>query len=139
MCHPVDREIFFKSPVPLVYELLPRTANPATAATATERLVLALARQASSQKHQGVEVPTSQVLYYISCLLLRIIFTEMRLNLCRSCLSRAQAGPGRTFKQESEEISPKHVQRLNLIPVLCQTNKRGERLIPRHPSTDCAG
>ena len=32
-------------------------------------------------------------------------------------LSRTQAGPGRTVKQEQEEISPNHVQRLNLISV----------------------
>ena len=33
-------------------------------------------------------------------------------------LSRTQARPGRTVKQEQEEISPNHVQRLNLISVL---------------------
>ena len=33
-------------------------------------------------------------------------------------LSRTHAGPGRTVKQEQEEISPNHVQRLNLISVL---------------------
>ena len=32
-------------------------------------------------------------------------------------LSRTQAGPGRTVKQEQDEISPNHVQRLNLISV----------------------
>ena len=32
-------------------------------------------------------------------------------------LSRTQAGPGRTVKQEQEEISPDHVQRLDLISV----------------------
>ena len=32
-------------------------------------------------------------------------------------LSRTQAGPGRTVKQEQEEISPNHVQRINLISV----------------------
>ena len=32
-------------------------------------------------------------------------------------LSRTQAGPGRAVKQEQEEISPNHVQRLNLISV----------------------
>ena len=32
-------------------------------------------------------------------------------------LSRPQAGPGRTVKQEQEEISPNHVQTLNLISV----------------------
>ena len=36
-------------------------------------------------------------------------------------LSRTKAGPGRTVKQEQEqeEISPNHVQRLNLISVQC--------------------
>ena len=29
-------------------------------------------------------------------------------------LSRTQSGPGRTVKQEQEEISPNHVQKLNL-------------------------
>ena len=33
-------------------------------------------------------------------------------------LSRTQAGPGRTVKQEQEEISPNHVQRINLISVV---------------------
>ena len=33
-------------------------------------------------------------------------------------LSRTQAGQGRTVKQEQEEISPNHVQRLNLISVV---------------------
>ena len=32
-------------------------------------------------------------------------------------LSRTQAGPGRTFKQEQEQTSPNHVQRINLISV----------------------
>ena len=32
-------------------------------------------------------------------------------------LNTTQAGPGRTVKQEQEEISPNHVQRINLISV----------------------
>ena len=32
-------------------------------------------------------------------------------------LSMTQAGPGRTVKQEQEESSPNHVQRINLISV----------------------
>ena len=32
-------------------------------------------------------------------------------------LSRTQAGPGRTVKKEQEEISPNHVQRINLLSV----------------------
>ena len=37
-------------------------------------------------------------------------------------LSNSQAGPGRTVKQEQEEISPNHVQRINLISVLLLRN-----------------
>ena len=33
-------------------------------------------------------------------------------------LSRTKAGPGRTVKQEREEISSNHVQRVNLISVV---------------------
>ena len=33
-------------------------------------------------------------------------------------LSRTQAGPGRTVEQEQGEISPNHVQRINLISVI---------------------
>ena len=40
-------------------------------------------------------------------------------------LSRTQAGPGRTVKQEQEEISPSHVQRLNLISVHLAKQKDG--------------
>ena len=36
-------------------------------------------------------------------------------------LSRTHAGPGRTVKQEQEEISPNHIQRLNLISVQRRT------------------
>ena len=36
----------------------------------------------------------------------------------QNLLSRTQAGPGRTVKKEQEEISPNHVQRLNLFSVL---------------------
>ena len=32
-------------------------------------------------------------------------------------LSRTQAGPGRTVKHEQEDVSPNHVQRINLISV----------------------
>ena len=35
--------------------------------------------------------------------------------------SRTQAGPGRTVKQEQEQISPNHVQRINLISVYGET------------------
>ena len=31
--------------------------------------------------------------------------------------SRTQAGPGRTVKQEQDEISPNHIQKLNFISV----------------------
>ena len=35
----------------------------------------------------------------------------------QNLLSRTQAGPGRTVKKEQQEISPNHVQRINLISV----------------------
>ena len=35
----------------------------------------------------------------------------------QNLLSRTQAGPGKTVKKEQEEISPNHVQRINLISV----------------------
>ena len=35
----------------------------------------------------------------------------------QNLLSRTQAGPGRAVKKEQEEISPNHVQRINLISV----------------------
>ena len=35
----------------------------------------------------------------------------------QNLLSRTQAGPGRTVKKEQEEISPNHVQIINLISV----------------------
>ena len=35
----------------------------------------------------------------------------------QNLLSRTQAEPGRTVKKEQEEISPNHVQRINLISV----------------------
>ena len=38
-------------------------------------------------------------------------------------LSRTQAGPGRTVKEKQEEISPNHVQRINLISVQCVFQK----------------
>ena len=38
-------------------------------------------------------------------------------------LSRTQAGPGRTVKQEQEEMSPNPVQRLNLISVELQVTE----------------
>ena len=45
-------------------------------------------------------------------------------------LSRTQAGPGRAVKQEQEEISPNHVQRINLISVFgthCQVSYSKKR------------
>ena len=35
----------------------------------------------------------------------------------RILLSRTQAGPGRTVKEEQEQISPNHIQKINLISV----------------------
>ena len=49
----------------------------------------------------------------ISCL---IMYRDEIYSL-QILLSRTKAGPGRTVKQEQEEISPNHVQRLNLITV----------------------
>ena len=47
----------------------------------------------------------------------QIVFGLYELQETR-VLSRTQAGPGRTVKQQQEEISPNHVlQRLNLISV----------------------
>ena len=40
-----------------------------------------------------------------------------RLKGVQIVLSNSQAEPGRTVQQEQEEISPNHVQRLNLISV----------------------
>ena len=34
-------------------------------------------------------------------------------------LSRTQAGPGRAVKEQQEQNSPNHVQRINLISVQC--------------------
>ena len=39
-------------------------------------------------------------------------------------LSSTQAGPGRTVNQEQEEISPNHMQRLNLISVCINVSYR---------------
>ena len=39
------------------------------------------------------------------------------INSLQILLSRTQAGPGRTVKQEQEEISPNHAQTINLISV----------------------
>ena len=39
----------------------------------------------------------------------------------QNLLSRTQAGPGRTIRKEQEEISPNHIQRINLISVRVQT------------------
>ena len=47
-------------------------------------------------------------------------------------LSRTQAGPGRTVKKEQEEISPNHVQRINLISVNCM-----KLLRQRHDCSFC--
>ena len=46
-------------------------------------------------------------------------------------LSRTQAGPGRTVKREQEEISPNHVQRINLSSVKGVRNVCGRVLTAR--------
>ena len=48
-------------------------------------------------------------------------------------LLSTQAGPGRTVKQEQEEISPNHVQRLNLISVEHQSSARKGLAALFHP------
>ena len=56
-------------------------------------------------------------LYQVFILIVsRIIYRDEIYSL-QNLLSRNQAGPGRTVKKEQEEISPNHVQRLNLISV----------------------
>ena len=40
------------------------------------------------------------------------------INSLQIQLSRTQAGPGRAVKEEQEQNSPNHVQRINLISVL---------------------
>ena len=45
----------------------------------------------------------------------------LQIYSLQNLLSRTQAGPGRTVKKEQEEISPNHVQRVNLISVYVTT------------------
>ena len=40
------------------------------------------------------------------------------INSLQIQLSRTQAGPGRAVKEQQEQNSPSHVQRINLISVL---------------------
>ena len=49
----------------------------------------------------------------------------------QNLLSKTQEGPGRTVKKEQEEISPNHVQRLNLISVQYQIRPLDLRSIRR--------
>ena len=46
------------------------------------------------------------------------VFYRDEIYSLQNLLSRTQAGPGRSVKKEQEEISPNHVQRINLISVL---------------------
>ena len=48
----------------------------------------------------------------------RILYRDEIYSLQILVVCNTQAEPGRTFKQEQEEISPNHVQRLNLISVV---------------------
>ena len=61
------------------------------------------------------------------CKGLGIIFIKYRDEIysLQNLLSRTQAGPGRTVMKEQEQISPNHVQRINLISV---TPKRMEKV-----------
>ena len=57
-----------------------------------------------------------------------------RLKSMQILLSRTQAGPGRTVKQEQEEISPNYVQRINLISVHMISAQGGGG----HPKSRCS-
>ena len=43
-----------------------------------------------------------------------------------------QAGPGRIVKQEQEEISPNHVQRINIISVVWTKGSRGGQKLQKN-------
>ena len=44
-------------------------------------------------------------------------YTELRKSLCKTYLSRTQAGPGRAVKEQHKQTSPNHVQELFLSSV----------------------
>ena len=45
------------------------------------------------------------------------VHTELRKSLCKTYLSRTQAGPGRAVKEQQEQILPNHMERI----FLCST------------------
>ena len=55
--------------------------------------------------------------------------TEMANKFCKSCilLSRTQAGPGRTVKQEQEEISHNHVQTFISFSLYCKSDPNADK------------
>ena len=57
------------------------------------------------------------------------MFYRDEIYSLQNLLSRTQAGPGRSVKKEQEEISPNHVQRINLISVLISHTENETRRI----------
>ena len=47
----------------------------------------------------------------------KLLMYRDELNSLQIQLSRTQAGPGRAVKEQQEQNSPNHVQRINLISV----------------------
>ena len=56
------------------------------------------------------------------------------INSLQIHLSRTQAGPGRAVKEQQEQNSPNHVQRINLISVI-KAKKKSTR-VDKRMSTD---
>ena len=48
------------------------------------------------------------------------------INSLQIQLRRTQAGPGRAVKEQQEQNSPNHVQRINFISVLCGSEDPNE-------------
>ena len=71
-----------------------------------------------SSGHQPGELPKSQSTQLKFAKGWATLYREEIYSL-QNLLSRTQEGPGRTVKKEQEEISPNHVQRINLISVHC--------------------
>ena len=58
--------------------------------------------------------------------------TELRKSLCKTYLSRTQAGPGRAVKEQHKQTSPNHVQELFLSsvhqePLIRYSSTKGRR------------
>ena len=60
------------------------------------------------------------ILYLQNCTKQSVVYRDEIYSL-QNLLCRTQAEPGRTVKKEQEEISPNHVQRVNLISVYVTT------------------